>query len=243
MLLKSWRAQSLIVKKCRSVLGVCRVPSVGDCLAQPKRSEKYKLKCNSSWWLRVLHTVFFFKRPVLSPRLPFISPQWEKSSLSQLVCLLKYKSCLLFKWDCGPANIHCDNSSYLHDRKLSVSPAGECKMETSLPVTLANKQRGHLIYWGGLHKSIIADTHITDSISMCSVTVCLQLQNAQIINTVNTGIVSRQQMWTNKQSARTTASHRPDTSSTMLTIDIECGRGTLGYNDMKRRTKLQGRQT
>lgn len=36
-------------------------------------------------------TLFFFKRPLLSSRLFFISLQWEKSSLSQLVCLLKHK--------------------------------------------------------------------------------------------------------------------------------------------------------
>lgn len=41
-----WRAKRFIAKKSRSVL---EVPPF-FCQAQPKRSEKYKLMCNSSWW-------------------------------------------------------------------------------------------------------------------------------------------------------------------------------------------------
>lgn len=62
-------------------------------------------------------------------------------------------------------------------------------MKACLPAILANQQRGHLIYRGGGHHSIMADAHIIDSISMCSITVWpgLQLQNAQIDGTANTG--------------------------------------------------------
>lgn len=63
---RCWGAEEL-EPDCKGVqvcAGDCAfVLALGDCMAQPKRSEKYKLKCNSSWWLLVLHTVFFFKRP------------------------------------------------------------------------------------------------------------------------------------------------------------------------------------
>lgn len=44
------------------------------------------------------HCVLFPKELCYLPHLPFILPQWEKSSLSQLVCLLKYKGCLWSSW-------------------------------------------------------------------------------------------------------------------------------------------------
>lgn len=191
MPLKSRGAWSLIVKKCRFVQGVCFIPLL--VIAWHKRKEVR----NTSWSVIPVDDFCCFTLCSFSkdqsrlPIYPFISPQWEKSSLSQLVCLLKYKGCLFFKRACGPANIHWDNSSYLCNRKLSTSLTAECKMEACLSMTLANQQREHLIYRGGGHKSIMADAHIINSISMCPITVSLQLQSAQKNNTVSTGIVSR----------------------------------------------------
>lgn len=56
----------------------------------------------------------------------------------------------------------------------SISPAAEYKNGEP------NQQRGHLVYRGGAHKSSTVDAHIIDSISMCHVTVHMQLQGTQI---------------------------------------------------------------
>lgn len=91
------------------------------------------------------HCVLFSKEQ-RHPRFSFISTQWEKSSLSQCVCLLKHKGCLFFKQACSPAYICTDSPSYRHNRKLRISPTAECKMEACLPATLENQHWGHLIY-------------------------------------------------------------------------------------------------
>lgn len=81
-----------------------------------------------------------FSRPVLQPLSSLYPLERYKSSASQPVCLLKYEGCLLFKRACGSADI----VSHPHDKKLSITPAAECKMEACLPATLANQQRGLL---------------------------------------------------------------------------------------------------
>lgn len=93
----------------------------------------------------------------------------EKLSLSQLVCLLKYKGCLLFKQSCGLADIIL----YLCNKKLSISPAAECKMEACLATILANQQRGHLQgRWAQKHHGRCShnrqDQHAAASLCACS---------------------------------------------------------------------------
>lgn len=110
----------------------------------------------------------------LSTRYPC---ETEKSSLSQLVCPLKYEGYLLFKQACGISTAR--NWAYLLLLTAEWTPA-------SLRHWQINREG---IYRGGGHRSFVADAHIIDSISM------LRHHRVPAVrkwnNTVNMGIVCR----------------------------------------------------
>lgn len=125
-----------------------------------------------------------------------------------------------------------DNSSYLRN----VSPAAEYKMEACLPATLANHQKGHLIYrgrWVQKHRGRCSHNRQHQHVRHHCVPAATKRTPA---------LCPGAQIWTNKQSARTTASLRPYSCSTMLTIDTKYG-GILRHNNMKCNAELQARGT
>lgn len=110
----------------------------------------------------------------LSTRFPC---ETEKSSLSQLVCPLKSEDYLLFKQACGISTAR--NWAYLLLLTAEWAPA-------SLRHWQINREG---IYWGGGHRSFVADALIIDSIST------LRHHRVPAVtkwnNTVNMGILCR----------------------------------------------------
>lgn len=103
-----------------------------------------------------------------------------------------HKGCLFFKRSCGPAYICSDNSSHFQQKTEHISCSW---LQNGEP----NQQRGHLIYRGGAHKSSTVDAHMIDGISMCRVTVHLQLQGTQIKQCCEHRYCPETQMRTDKQ--------------------------------------------
>lgn len=160
-----WRALRLIVKKCGSVRGVCCHAHPLLVIAWHNLSEKHKLKCNSCWWLLVLHIVFFCQRS--SAVSPFLLSLWPMGEVIIISTCLSSKTRGLLVLQTRP-------SSSLHMRWQSLlSPQQEaetfscCWMQSGrLPPATR-----HLIY---------IKAHILDGISMCGTAVCLQLQNSVV---------------------------------------------------------------
>lgn len=127
------------------------------------------------------HCVLFQKTSAVSPSGLYLSPMGEVIIIS--ACLsAKIQVLIVSQTGRGQANIYCDNSLYLHDSEKCISCHCWIKKNWVVPPWNTGKstERGHLIYRGAGHKSIMADAHIIHSISMSNITECLQLQNAQI---------------------------------------------------------------